>query len=204
MKRNIVRIKLNNKSLIKISCSGERDYIFSLPKITIKDTYCETHFTVHTKNNRKTFKVTDFGDSKKCFSDYKIEAKEKGYHVTKDIDILKNEIITEQNLVHDVNRIFDFGYLDTGDGFLSENFGSSKTKDDKFSKIIQANIPSGCNAAKVEFFISKNIIENPIYILKSHKQVFDEIFLVHDAIGSDFYIFTIMISYSKKPIKKEK
>lgn len=190
--------------MIKISCSGERDYIFSLPKITIKDTYCEIHFTFHTKNNRKTFKVTNFGDSKKCFSDYKIEARGKGYHVTKDIDIFKNEIITEHNLVHNVNRIFDFGYLDTGDDFLSQNFGNSKTKDEKFSKIIQSNIPDGCNAAKIEFFISKNIIENPVNILKSHKQIFDEIFIIHDSIGDDFYIFIIMINYSKKITKKEK
>lgn len=203
MKRNIARIKLNNKSLIKISISGERDYIFSLPKITIKDAYCETHFTFHTKNNRKTFKITDFGDSNKYFSDYLVEAREKGYHVTKDIDIFKNEIVDNNNLIHNINRIFNFSYLDTGDDFLVENFGKSKTSDNKFPKIIQANIPNEYNSARVEFFISKNIIENPVNILKMHKVKFDEVFLIHDSLKNDFYIFTILVSYSKQPIKKK-
>ena len=198
MKKNITRIKINNKSIMKISCSGKKDYIFAIPKITVKETYCESHFTFHTKNNRLTFKITDFGNDKNNFDTIKEEARNKSFYVTEnDIDLLKNKKIKEKDICNFLNPIFTFAYFDKKDDYLNTILGKQKTKDEKFPKIIQINIPYEFCKVEIKSFISKNLDRNPVSILSNKNVKFDDIFLIHDRIGSDNYLFTIIVDYSK-------
>ncbi len=204
MKKNIARIKVDNKSLLKILCSANRDYIFSIPRLEMDKEYCETHFSFHTQNNRITFKVTNMGNDRLSFQDIKNEASGKGFYVGKDIDIYKNKVIDESNLTTNLNYLFSCKFIDIRDGFIKNNFCESKTPDNAFPRIFQLNPPDKFNSVKIDVLISKNIIENPINILKKQNTVFDEIFLIQDSLNLDSYMFTVLATYSHQGIARSK
>lgn len=204
MKKNIARIKVDKKSLLKISCSANRDYIFSIPRLEMEKEYCETHFSFHTQNNRITFKVTDAGDGSLSFQDIKNDASKKGFYVRKDIDIYKNKVIDESSLTTNLNYLFSCKFIDIRDGFIKKNFCEPKTPDNEFPRIFQLNPPDKFNSVKIDVFISKNITENPINILKKHSTVFDEIFIIQDSLNSNSYMFSVLATYSHQDIIKDK
>lgn len=202
MKRNIARIKVDNKSLLKISCSGDKDYIFSIPRIEMDVCYCEAHFTFHTQNNRITFKITDFGTPETPFDNFKEEARTKGFHVTKDIDIYKNKLIDNSVLQNALNSLFNFELYGVRDDFIKKSFCETKTPDSAFPRIYQLNPNMKLNSVGINVLISKNLVGNPINMLKRHKSVFDEVFMIHNELKNDCFMFTVLVRYFNKPMKK--
>ena len=77
MKRYIARIKIYGKPSFSLICTSEKDYVASFPKSSknlSNGGYCNFHFTLHTKNNRVTHKITNFGNNEKGFKEILEEA----------------------------------------------------------------------------------------------------------------------------------
>lgn len=201
MKRNIARIKINGKNLIKISYASDESYIIAFPRMQRNDSYVESHMSFHTRNNRITFKITDFGDSKKDFLVTVEEARIKGYHVTPkgDIDLYKGKCLDEKDLKSKLVAIGQFGYDFKRDKFIEEVMGKTKTKDSKFQQVIDLNIPDNLRMASVAVYVSKNLKGNPADLVgDTIKSPVQEQFFITDFIGKEAYTFTILVRYTEK------
>lgn len=202
MKRNIARIRINGKNLIKISYASDKSYLIAFPRMQRNDSYVESHMSFHSRNNRITFKITDFGDSKKDFAATVEEARIKGYHVTPkgDIDLYKGKCLDEEDLKLKLVAIGQFGYDFKRDKFIEEVMGKTKTKDSKFKQVIDLNVPDDLRTASVAVYISKNLNGNPADLVESViVSPVQEQFFITDSLGKDVYTFTILVRYTEKP-----
>lgn len=202
MKRNIARIRINGKNLIKISYASDRSYMIAFPRMQRNDSYVESHMSFHTRNNRITFKITDFGDSKKDFVATVEEARAKGYHITPkgDIDLYKGKYLDEEDLKSKLVGIGQFGYDFKRDGFIEEVMGKTKTKDAKFQKVIDLNVPDDLRTASVAVYVSKNLNGNPADLVKDAiESPVQEQFFITDSIEKDVYTFAVLVRYTEKP-----
>jgi hypothetical protein len=153
--RNLVRIKINGCNAMKVCCHQNRDYIFSWPRITSGDTFSEMHSTFHSRNGRRTMKITGFGCNEMDFVGLQAVACDVGYKGGKeDIDLLDEEIIDEKDQFEKFNQIICFGHYNTGDDFIKKNFSKSKSEDATFNKVVDVKVAPK-NSVKIRFFIRK-------------------------------------------------
>ncbi len=206
MKRYVTRIKLDNKPLCGLICSGEKDYIFSFPKsghILNEGGYFNFHFTLHTANNRLTHKITDFGNSDKNFEDILNEAeKNRNFYVSKnndgtlrDIDMTKGEIYLDLNNPQFIGGIFKFGIKDihNKEKKITDFFGDSKKSDEKFKEVINIEYPEKSTDIEIQMKVCKNVVSNPLdaHIRKGIK--FEKGYLFKDKLGNDVYTFVLLV-----------
>ena len=206
MKRYIARIKLDNKPLCGLICSGGKDYIFSFPKsghILNEGGYFNFHFTLHTANNRVTYKVTDFGNSTKSFEDILNEADKNGnFYVSKnkdgslkDIDMTKGEIHLNLDNPGFIGNIFKFGIKDihNKEKKITDFFGDSKKPDEKFKRVINVEYPEESTDIEIHMNICKNVAFNPFDAYRHKGIKFEKGHLFQDKLGGDVYTFILLV-----------
>jgi hypothetical protein len=206
MKRYIARIKLDNKPLCGLICSGERDYIFSFPKsshILNEGGYFNFHFTLHTANNRLTHKITDFGNSTKSFEDILDEAEKNGnFYVSKnkdgslrDIDMTKGEIHLDLDNPGFIGGIFKFGIknIHNKKKKIIDFFGDSKKSDEKFEEVINIEYPEKLLDIEIQMKVCKNVMFNPLDAFRSKNIKFEKGYLLQDKLGNDVYTFILLV-----------
>lgn len=55
--KHLLRIKVNGFNLIKLMLINEKDFNISLPKTNVANQKANIHFSLHTRNDRLTFKI---------------------------------------------------------------------------------------------------------------------------------------------------
>lgn len=153
MKENLLRIKINSKSLIKFSKQhAGRDFLLSYPITYQGTTEIESHITFHTPNGRRTFKITSLKNKdnelipKKLFS--------KGLDLFNKLELLEFKDSTE---IYPWAKIS----LNLKDSSLDKYFKSPKTPDNEFKHVKNIIIPEPKeDKVTIKFGIAKNFTGN--------------------------------------------
>lgn len=202
---NILRIKINGKSLIKFSRQhGGRDFLISYPLIHQGESESENHLSFHTPNGRITFKITSFKNKGK-------ELISRITSLTRNHPTYKNKVVpTGLDLFRrlklldfkDRKEIYPWGKiaLNLKDSSLDEYFGPTKTPDHEFRVVKDIEIPSEKdNKVTIKFGIAKNFSGNFVNL----KGRYDDLVQVeeYNQLG-DKYTFFFFIEYSFPNIPK--
>jgi len=209
MKRYIARVKIYNKPIFSLICSGEKDYIVSFPKssnILDGGGYFNFHFTLHTANNRLTHKVVNFGNSEKDFKEILDEANNGDFYISrdkegdlKDIDMTKGEMYLELNNPRFIGNILNFGINDVynENKKITDFFSESKKSDDVFGKIIDIKFPKHLKNVEIHLNVCKNFICNPFVAYRQMGIKYENGYLFQDYLNGDCYKFIILIKEQK-------
>ncbi len=205
------------KSLFSLICMNEKDYILGMPKLTDleKNAQCNTHCTLHTENNRVTWKVTDINDSNRNFEHYLNEAeKNEHFDVTKyedgklkDIDMYKNKHFLFKNNSRNIESVIHFELTDfyNKDRRIFDLFSISGKSCKKYREVINVEIPKKVNDIAFDFYVCKNL-END-YILKKRRKkesTYEKIFIIEDKLNNDIYQFILAVNNGNIFLNKNK
>lgn len=213
-KRYIARIKIYKKPIFSLICSRERDYIVYPPKsskVLNNGGYFNFHFTLHTINNRVTQKVTDFGNIEEDFENILNRVDDNDFYVSrdkngkkKDIDITKGEYYLDLDNTKFIGNIFNFGINDVHNkkNKITDFFCESKRSDGDFKNVVDISFDKKLKDVEIHLNVCKNfILKNPIIAYQHMGVKYEEAYMFDDFLGSDHYIFIILI---KKQIANEK
>ncbi len=205
-KRYIGKIKLNGKTFINLICNSKGDYIFSFPKssdILDEGGYFRSHLTLHIQNNRLTWKVTDFGNSTKDFSDVLGVADKEGFYVSRnqgllnDIDLLKGERYLDLEDPTHVGKVITFAERNIhkkGSGL--DFFSDPKNDEKKFSEIINLQIPKKISAVELNIYAAKNIKYNLNRIYNMRQSNWKSGCFIQDNTKNAKYTFVVIVEDS--------
>ncbi len=211
---NILRIKFNGRSLIKLIRSAKgRDFLLSTPTIKNKGYFVSNHFTLHTPNSRLTWKITKVkeGDQDALKSmlylvkDHPVYKKKVTYHADgvtpKDLDMYEGKILDLSNPSE-----FQFGTtvaLNMENTSIDEYFDPAKTKDREFKWLKDIVIPKVFkDKVTIRWFISKNFQGRITEFVKGYKEPIDDYFLIRELNSTgEEYTFLFIIIYGFPELK---
>jgi len=202
---NILRIKINGIGLIKLSKQhGGRDFVITYPPVIQKDTRIESHFSLHTPNNRVTFKTTSI----------KINGIEQMPSLLKNLEknptfinkITPTDLDLYRETVFDLTDPNKMTYLGTialniENSSLNKYFLPPKTHDNKFKLVKDIKIPaSKKNKITIKFGVAKNFTGDLSKLISKYQ---DNIILKEKNYTDDLYTFAFLIEYKFPDIKKQ-
>ncbi len=202
----IFRIKINKISAINLYYfPNSKSYILTIPKFSSPNgSFLDNHLSFHTINNRITHKIVNAGNIKTNFDSFKNYAKNKGCHVTKDIDLLGGMILNDNDLNNHLVHWSYFSYNFLHDNYLQKSIVKTKTSDTKFAKIIDLKTTVSLPAIYISLYISKDLKIDPELLvhevakLPVHKKIF-----ITNKQNNCKYTFSIFVKLADKYMVKK-
>lgn len=197
--QNILRIRVNGFNLLKLSLINNKDFIFSYPKTNVSGQVVDSHFTLHSLNDRVTFKIISLTKQKKDMLSYVLKLAKTNPVLTDrivpigQIDLLKGKIF-------DMNDVYSLIDICIGMAVniitkpIEELFviKKSKSEDNSFLTIKEVTIPLNKTAFSFKCLVGKNFvgtIDN--YINNSE----DHCWVKSKTVNGDEYTFLFLLKY---------
>lgn len=162
----LLRIKVNDFNLVKIILINEKDFNISFPKTNVANQRINTHFSLHTVNDRLTFKTVSIQkNGKELINDVIIKAlndpqnQQMAISGKDELDMFKGKdfSLEDPEILFKSPIGIGLNLIDTSIEKLFIN-KKSKTLDSLFNKIENISIPSWATGISIQCFIGKNFI----------------------------------------------
>jgi len=201
----ILRIKINGKSLIKLSTQHhKRDFLISYPLCFTEKAQTQSHFTFHTPNGRLTLKITSIVENGKEVLP-QILIKYKNYPIWRDkINLSDLDLYGKKILNLDDSKKMYYGgtiALNLENSRVEKYFHDAKTPDSKFKTVKDIIIPDGKkNCVSIKFCFGKNYCGDLSEIAKKHN---DKIIVQERNFAGNIYTVAFFIKYDFPDLSKK-
>lgn len=196
---NLLRIKINGRSLIKLSKQHKgRDFIISYPITFQNNTEAQTHFTLHTPNDRVTFKITSLKQKGvETMPNVLALVRDHPVYVKKvtptDLDLYGGEKIIDLSNPEEISYAGTIA-LNMQKNSIDQFFRPAKTPDNKFKSVKDINIPNDKEGKiTIKFGFGKNFKGD---LIKWSFKYPEHIVLQEKNFNGDEYIIVFFIEYS--------
>ena len=171
--KHLLRIKVNVFNLVKIILIKEKDFNISFPKTNVVNQKVNTHFSLHTMNDRLTFKTISIQkNGKELIKEVIVKALEdpQNQHMIipgkNELDIFKGKDFSLNNpaILFKTPIGIGLNLINTSIDKLFIN-KETKTQDSLFNRIENISVPNWATGISIQCFVGKNFIGKlPNYI----------------------------------------
>ncbi len=204
MSKNLLRIKLKGRSILKLALqANKRDFTLTLPKLLLGKIEMDTHMSLHTGNqrDRQTFKLTSLRNSgkenietvKNLFSQNEKFAK---WVRMNGIDITGPRYVDYDTTGYNILWHFSFSLEGWDDiKYLAE----TKTNDKKFKYVLDiVTLNKVFRTITIYWAVGKNVESVNI----AHKGNFDDLFLLKEKTIDDHeYTHLFLFKFDENVLK---
>ncbi|MFA6005330.1 MAG: hypothetical protein WC775_02485 [Patescibacteria group bacterium] len=204
--QHLLRIKVNDFNLVKIILINGQDFNISLPKTNVANKKVDVHFSLHTVNDRLTFKtVSIHKNGKEVIEEVIIKAQNNPQNQymaipgKKELDLFKGKDFNLQNPTLLMKTPIGIG-VNLVNSSIDKLFVNKKTKtpDSLFTNIENILIPNQATGISIQCFIGKNFIGK----LQGYTDGYDKWFNFeeHNYLGNT-YLFLFAVKFKFPEVK---
>lgn len=198
----LLRIKVNDFNLVKITLINGKDFNVSLPKTNVANQKANVHFSLHTVNDRLTFKTVSIQkNEKEIIEEVIIKAQNNPQNQymaipdKKELDLFKGKDFNLQNPTILMKTPIGIG-VNLINSSMDKLFVNKKTKtpDSLFANIENIVIPNQATGISIQCFVGKNFTGK----LHGYTNGYDKWFAYEEKnyLGNNYlFLFTIKFKF---------